>query len=239
MTAAQQGLAVYSAIALAAGILTRRHPATIGIWAAAGWVPYLLVHYPYAGGTVALAIGWVAVHRYGWRHLLLWGGLGSLYSLMVWARISYGGVDFGAAALDAAGRTLRFAVFTALCWWAWRLMHDRVSYVTHPLAWGAESRRVQQLAEHRRAMGLGKRGLGRLGHAGKRAITAGRPAKPDDGEGLALPGGGASRTLEGGRSRDRRGRFLPADAVEAAPLDAGQIGNEPLFAPKPRWRRRR
>jgi hypothetical protein len=224
MTAAQQGLAVYSAIALLAGVITRRHPATIAVWAAAGWVPYLLVHYPYAGGTVALAVGWVAVHRYGWRHLLLWGGLGSLYSLMVWARISYGGVDFGAAALDAAGRTLRFAVFTALCWWAWRLMHDRVSYVTHPLAWGAESRRVQQLAEHRRAMGLGKRGLGRLGQAGKRAITAGRPARDD----------GTPRALEG-----RRGRLRPAEAVEHAPLDAGQIPNEPLFAPKPRWRRRR
>jgi hypothetical protein len=177
------GVLLWTGLALAAGILLRRAPATLLVWVAAGWALYYLKASPYAAGTVLLALGLWVVHRWGLRHLLLYGGLALVFAAVAWVNVA-AGMLLPAALGDATGRTVRVVALVAAAFVAWRVVTGRLGYLTNPLAWSAETRRVQQTAEHRRAMGLGRRGLGWITRHGQRAVT-GRPPPalprpPDD-----------------------------------------------------------
>jgi hypothetical protein len=174
------GVLTWTAVALVAGVLLRRAPTTLLIWAGAGWGFYLLGRNPYAAGTVLLILAMWVVHRYGLRHLLLYGALAFVFAAVTWVNLA-SGMLLPAAVGNAVGRTVRFVAFTATAYVGWRIVTHRLGYLTNPLAWAAETRRVQQTAEHRRAMGLGKRGLGKLGAAGRRAVTGRKPPAPPAG----------------------------------------------------------
>jgi hypothetical protein len=171
------GVLVWTALALVAGVLLRRSPAALLTWAGVGWGCYLLVGNPYAGITVLLLLGMWVVHRYGLRHLLLYGGLAFVFATITWVDVA-AGMLLPAAFADAAARTARFVAFAAAAYVLWRLATQRVNYLTNPLAWNAETRRVQQNAEYRRAKGLGKRGAGWAGRRARQAITGRPPPAP-------------------------------------------------------------
>jgi hypothetical protein len=177
------GVLTWTGLALVAGVLLRRAPATLLTWAGAGWGFYLLGRNPYAAITVLLILAMWVVHRYGLRHLLLYGALAFVFATVTWVNLA-SGMLLPAAVGNAVGRTVRFVAFTATAYVGWRIVTHRLGYLANPLAWAAESRRVQQLQEHKRAMGLGRRGLGWITRHGQRAVT-GRPPPalprpPDD-----------------------------------------------------------
>jgi hypothetical protein len=204
VTAAQAGLALYTALALVAGFLTRRVGLTLVVLAA-GWVPRLLARDPATGRTLLIVAVWVALARWGWRHLTLWVFAGYAFATLTWQQIQtgHGPAAVLAAPKDALNRVVYAAALIALAWWAWQLVTRRVGYAANPAAWDRERRRLQTTQEHQRAMGYARRGLGRAGTAARRAVTA----KP------------------------RRRRPTP-DGTVTVP-DTGDLGiPEPLFHPR-------
>jgi hypothetical protein len=206
------GVLLWTALALVAGLLLRRSPAALLLWAGAGWGFYLLGRNPYAAITVLLVLAMWIVHRYGLRHLLLYGALAFVFATVTWVNLA-SGMLLPAALGDAVGRTVRFVAFTATAYVGWRIVTHRLGYLANPLAWAAESRRVQQLAEHKRAMGLGKRGLGAIGRKARELATGRRQPEP------AMP----VRIVDGPGSVE-----TPASVSHGIP--------EPLFKPEPWWR---
>lgn len=168
------GAVLWTALAVVAGGIAHRSPATIGTWAAVGWGFYLLTANPYAGATVLLAVALWIIHRWGLRHLLLYGGGAFVFATITWVNI-ISGMLLPAALGNAAARMVWFTAFTYGAFILWRLATQRLGYLTNPLAWAAETRRVQGLQEHKRAMGLGRRGVGWAGRRTRQAITGRTP----------------------------------------------------------------
>jgi hypothetical protein len=222
------GVLTWTALCLVLFGWLGRRPGAALLAAGAGWGFYLLVHNPYAGVTVLLALGMWVVHRYGLRHLLLYGGLALVFAAVAWVDVA-GGMLLPAALGDAAGRTVRVVALVAAVFVAWRLVTGRLGYLTNPLAWSAETRRLRETAEYRRARGGGRRGLGWVTRHGQRAVTGREPPAlprpPDDVDQLTV------RDLF---IHARRAGIKPAEHTTAELRDllreAGQRPPEPATA---------
>jgi hypothetical protein len=165
-----QGLLVYTAAAVLAGRIVGMSPAGIGLVAAAGWIPWLLAHNPRLGAAAAAFACWLAVHRYGWRHVAGTVVMTTVFCGVLWGRVTSRGLGFGAALVDATISTFWLAFLAGACLGAYRLASRGIDHLAG-YGYAQETRRVQQLAEHKRAMGLGRRGLTWAGRKAKAAIT--------------------------------------------------------------------
>lgn len=237
MSGMTQGALLVTVGAVMVGRMFRWSLTGVAMAAAVGWVPWLLVAIPRAGSAAAALAAVVAFKRWGWRHVLGTAAVGLVFSAVLLGRISSGGYDFGGALIEAVYSTSWLVVLTAVSLWAFQLSRRGVDYL-FGYGWVQEQRRIQQTAEHKHAMGLGRKGLGWAKGKARKAVTRRPGPEPKTVQGRPPKQlGGRGRDSRG---RDSRGRFTPggraaAHHAPAQPTDGYGIA-PPLFKPAPWWR---
>lgn len=226
------GVLLYTVLALlGCPKLGIKPPGTLLV-ASVGWVGWLLVHNHRAGmAATALAI-LAAFKRYGWRHTLGTVAVTLLYSTLLWNRIAAHGANVAAAFADATIRMIFLVFWCVVAWIVYQTLSRKVdAWFGRGLA--AETYRLHETAEHKRAMGLGRKGLGWAKTRARQAVTRRGGPEPKTIEGPP------PKQLPAGRGRDRRGRFTagqrPAAHHPAQPTDGYGIA-PPYFKREPWWR---
>jgi hypothetical protein len=253
------GLGLWAVLCVAVvGGIFRRPPVTVAAWAASGVGFYLLGRNPHLGVTVLLALALWVVNRYGILHLIRYGGMAFLFAAIVWTNIT-GGMFLPSAVGNAADRMVWLVALIWGTFTVWQIVRGKLGYLANPILYGAETRRIRETAEYKRARGGSRRSLGWVGRRTRAAVT-GRPPpalpRPPDQldsygrDDLAILAGRHGIDPEGHltdelREKVREARQRPPEPATAharneAPaqaVDVDQLSPEPLFHHRePIWR---
>src|SRR5262245_29978775 len=123
------GALLVSALAAAFVAVFRRGLAVAVIFTAVTWGLYYLTRNPHAGATILLAAGLFAVNRYGILHLIRYGSAAFVFAAITWTNLQ-AGMLLPAAVGNAAGRMVRLVALLWAAYVAWRLVRERLGYLT-------------------------------------------------------------------------------------------------------------